>query len=143
MTNSNRQNPNPQIHGLSNPRDPLAGNIADPGMILFKQCSGIAANGMFPASAVIDAGFNMILNAVRQSFPLRKKAMERLDQLHVQMKEQLARQYGHTGNRLQGLYPYDQVIEMMPADFRTEAKFYQGGAIETPNPDANKDKERK
>ena len=69
-----------------------------------------AADG-YPADSVLDAAFNMIVNALRQAHGSREKASLSWDELTAKAKGHLMECYDSAG-RKKGIYPYHQIIRV-------------------------------
>jgi hypothetical protein len=68
------------------------------------------ANG-FPADAVINAGANLVINALRQGHAKRETAEKAFDEIFGRLKQTLLDQYDMLG-RKRGIFPFDQVIQI-------------------------------
>lgn len=84
--------------------------IKTPGHELFQRLAQTLTGQ--PIETVLSAAVNLQVNALRQTYPDRAKALARLDELHAQARNALANQYTASGKRLEGTYPFHQTIVM-------------------------------
>lgn len=92
-----------------NPNDPLAKASPDNARELFSQFSRLA-NGA-SASDVMDAAYNLIINALRQEHATRSAAESAYDEKAARIKGVLMDHYD-AGGRRRGIFPYTQHIVM-------------------------------
>lgn len=90
------------------PTDPLATASSEQQKRLFTQMAKASAG--HSVEEVMGAALNVIVNAIRQTYPSRDKAMLVADEKSAKLKELLAANYTRTGGRLQGAYPFNQTI---------------------------------
>lgn len=110
-------------HHQSSQQDPLL-NAPDQQRACFNALSHVCAAGKYDAASVVGAAMNLLANALRQSHVTRHGAIKRVDQLHAELREMVANNYGLGGNRLQAVYPFDQkIVQEEPFDARALAKF--------------------
>lgn len=88
-----------------NPRDPL---IHSPGYALMRQFAKLASGAS--ADVVLEASINMVVNALRQTYPRRAAAFERLDNRVEVMKDILSQCYDPTSGARLSIFPFNQVI---------------------------------
>jgi hypothetical protein len=73
---------------------------------------GRAAIGA-PLDAVMGACINMLINAIRQNFPTRKDAEQKINELFGRAKQLLlANHYDSVTGRRRSVIPHDQIIRM-------------------------------
>lgn len=94
---------------LRNPKDPLHNSGPQAGRELFRRMGQLASG--FPNEAVIDASWNMLINAVRQRTATWQKAEPEFDQQFYQMKTLLRGHYDANGRR-RNVFPFDQIVQM-------------------------------
>lgn len=99
---------------LTNPKDPLHQN-PNAEKELFSALAKVA-NG-FTAEQVVGAALNLVVNAIRQSQPSERGAMDAADAAHAAMRRILASHYDNAGKR-RNVFPFHQVIEMPFFDLR-------------------------
>ncbi len=100
---------------LRNPKDPLHQAGPPQGRELFRRF-GQVANG-FSHEQVIDAAFNLIVNAIRQGHPGWNKAQARYDELFGRGKTILREHFDAAGRR-RNVFPFDQFVQMEHFDAR-------------------------
>lgn len=94
---------------LIRPNDPLAKSGPDQQRPLFAaMCK--AAHG-YSSEDVIGAAINVIVNALRQSYTTRDKALIAADEKAAKIKELLAANYTSAG-RVNGVFPFNQTIQL-------------------------------
>ena len=93
-----------------NPKDPLLRSSSEYQKILFKKFSE-AANG-FQVEDAIGAALNVLINALRQTYDSRQKAEIRCNELLGKTKQVLLDHYDGTGRRKQGVFPFDQTLQV-------------------------------
>lgn len=65
------------------------------------------------ADAVMGAAVNMIMNAIRQNYPLRKDAEAKITELFGRAKELLlANHYDSVTGKRRSVFPHTQVVRM-------------------------------
>lgn len=101
-------------------KDPMLLATPDHAQELFKRF-GQVANG-FQRDDVVNAAVNILVNAIRQHCRTRQQAEQAFDELFGRTKQVLVDHYDQLG-RKRGIFPFDQVIEMPPNDFRKGNKF--------------------
>lgn len=95
----------------TNPNDPLLKISSERQRELFNQFCKLA-NG-FSTEDVLGAIMNMHVNAVRQVYPTRDKAVDRMDEINARMKHMLDTHYDLGGRRRRpGIFPFNQTIHM-------------------------------
>jgi hypothetical protein len=94
--------------------DPLK-DAPDVAVALFEKL-GQLAHG-FGFEAVVNAGFNLNVNAFRQFYPTRAQAERAWDEVVAKAKGNLMDCYDSTG-RKKGIYPYHQIIRVPLIDLR-------------------------
>lgn len=102
-----------------NPKDPMLKAGPDQQRELFTQFAQLASG--FSTEDVIGSAMNLLVNAIRQSQPKQKGALDRLDQLNTKTRELLAAHYDVIGNR-RNVFPFHQVIQMGHFDSRATKK---------------------
>lgn len=88
--------------------DPLASNGPDSAKALFEKLARAADS--HPADDVIGASMNMIVNAIRQVYPTRTLAEQRINEVMGKTKEILLGFYDGTTNRRKSVIPFDQYV---------------------------------
>jgi hypothetical protein len=96
-------------HLLIRPKDPLAKSGPDQQRELFLAMAGVSRGHAI--EEVVGAAVNIIVNALRQSYPQREKAIAAVDERAARMKQLLSECYT-SGGRVKGVFPYNQTIEM-------------------------------
>jgi len=91
------------------PADPIAKSGPDQQRILFAAMA--QASRGHSMDEVIGAALNIVVNALRQTYPSREKALVAADQKAAQFKDILSKCYTSAG-RLNGVFPFNQHIEM-------------------------------
>lgn len=104
-------------------KDPMQLVTPPNGRELFKRFS--EQSDGFPTEYVITASINMLLNAIRQTYPTRGAAEIAFDELFGKSKATLMSHYDSFG-RKKGIFPYDQVINAERIDFRTKFGGHNG-----------------
>jgi hypothetical protein len=100
---------------MSDTKDPLLLATPTAQRELFKRMSR-ACDG-FSTEDAIGAAANVMINAIRQAHPTRRKAEVRFDELFGRLKQILVDHY-ESGGRKKGVFPYPQVIQMERFDAR-------------------------
>lgn len=98
-------------------KDPMHLVTPPNGRELFSRYS--KASDGFPVELIITASVNLLLNAIRQSHSTRETAERTFDELFGKSKATLMNHYDGFG-RKKGIFPYDQVINMDIARFRSK-----------------------
>lgn len=88
--------------------DPIK-DTSPQGIVLFEKLS--RASDGFSAEQVIDAGLNIVVNALRQTYATRDGAELVWDEFATRAKSNLMDCYDSTG-RKKGIYPYHQIIRV-------------------------------
>lgn len=95
---------------LNNPADPLLVQRSDRGRELFEKIGQVAASGQYRHTDCIDAGLNLIMNAIRQGAKDWKSAEAVFDDLVVgKGKTALRSHYDYLGRRRE-VFAFDQTI---------------------------------
>lgn len=104
---------------LRNKNDPLHGSAPDRQLELFKAFSQLAHG--YSIEDILGAALNVHINAIRQSCPLRKQALEAIDRWAENGKRLLDHHYtpGDNGKR-RNLFPFTQTIEVPHFDLRNK-----------------------
>jgi hypothetical protein len=92
-----------------NPNDPLRKG-PDNTLVLFNRLA--EASDGFTHEDVVGAAANLILNAVRQSYPKRQDAMRSCEELLAKMKGVLDSHYNEYSGERRHVFPFHQIIEM-------------------------------
>lgn len=92
---------------IPNQRDPIR-KIGENQRELFDRFSKLADG--FTADDVINAGANILINALRQAYPTRDRAEARFNELFGKTKQLLMDHYDGTGRRKAGIFPFNQTI---------------------------------
>lgn len=90
-----------------NTKDPLLKASTDAQKELFSRFCREASG--FSTEAVTGAAVNVFINAIRQTYPTKKQAEVRFDELFGQLKQVLLNHYDSV-ERKKGIFPYDQTI---------------------------------
>jgi hypothetical protein len=100
-----------------NPKDPLGGitpsNAREALAAIFPMFERMGAG----EAVANDVAANVIVNALRQTYPTHAEADRKLDELMARVKTILADQYQADGRR-RGVFAYDQVINVPHVDLR-------------------------
>jgi len=88
-------------------KDPLMKASEKAQIELFQQFCHVA-NG-FSTEAVVGAAINVLVNSIRQTYPSKRQAEMRFDELFGQTKQVLLDHYDSMG-RKKGIFPYTQTI---------------------------------
>jgi hypothetical protein len=92
------------------PNDPLGGLRGQEEMLF--RIFGSAATGK-NADAVMGAAINIIINAIRQNYPLRKDAEEKITELFGRAAQLLlANHYDSVTGKRRAVFPHTQVVRM-------------------------------
>lgn len=93
-----------------NPKDPLLGTGPDQQRSLFDAFSHAA--GQHPVEDVIGASVNMLVNAIRQTYPQRNMAEARWLDLAGRIRELMLSHYDSVTGRRKSIFPFDQIISV-------------------------------
>jgi len=91
-----------------NRKDPLIGTGPEAARQLFEQFQHLCTGR--PTEHAINAAFNILVNAIRQSYPLRSMAEARFDELFGKMKTALLSNYDGTTGKRREVFAFDQVV---------------------------------
>lgn len=93
----------------TNPKDPLLKSGPDQQREVFNKFVQLAHG--FSVEEVVGAAMNLIVNAVRQAHPMRRTALDSLDQTTTRTRELLASHYDASGKR-RNVFPFHQTIHV-------------------------------
>jgi hypothetical protein len=97
--------------------DPLKGKAAPRAEELFAAFSRVAHGA--PNDIILQAAFNLIINAIRQKNPRRQGALNEFGNITAKIKDVIANHYSVSGRRL-NVFPHHQTIEVPHFDARVK-----------------------
>ncbi len=93
-----------------NAQDPLRKSGPQLARDLFEKCAHAADN--HSAETVIDAAGNLMINAIRQTFPSRSQAEREFNELAGKFKQMLLDHYDSVTGKRKNIFPFTQFINV-------------------------------